>query len=494
MDIKKIVLSSVWLLLFHAGLVNAEGAVEQLVKHHTQQHAGLTGAYVLEKGEDALLARAWLADHAVKSIDVQYFIWSTDNIGVLAAEALLRAADRGVKVRVIVDDLLVDASNKSLVALAIHPNVSIRIYNPQHSVGSSIFSRLYHLITDFRGFNQRMHNKMFIVDNAVSITGGRNMADEYFDYDHEYNFKDRDILLAGPVIDLMKKSFNVYWDDELTVDAEKLLSSTERWMTKEQANDIYSELHAYANNPDNFKLEIKQRITNLFEKKFPALIKSMVWTNVHFVSDEPGKNSNKFSLDGGGNTTHVLANLLRSAERTITIQSPYLVMSEPAFKLFDELLKRGVKIRISMNSLPASDNLPSFSGYSRQRDELIEMGVDVYEFKPYPALAKTAMQRYKKLKDKNPIFAIHAKTLVVDSEAVFIGTYNLDPRSENLNTETGVYLYDKNLASQVEKSIENDMLPGNSWYTKEENGDEKATMMKRTKNLLLQFIPLTPIL
>jgi len=494
MSIKKIFISVCCLFILFSNFSWAGESLQKLVDTHTSQYPGLTGTYILEKGEDALLARAWLADNAVQSIDVQYFIWSTDNIGILAAESLLRAAERGVKVRVIVDDLLVDASNKSLVALAAHPNISIKIYNPQHSVGGSLFTRLLHLVTNFRSFNQRMHNKIFIVDGKVGITGGRNMADEYFDFDHEYNFRDRDALLVGPVVDLMDGGFQEYWNSNLSVDVEELLGATDSWLTQKQTQLVYKELHDYANNTENFEIEIKERISNLLAEGFPALINKMVWTNVHFVSDEPGKNSNKFSLGGGGKTTHVLANLLRTAEKTITIQTPYLVVSEPAFTLFDELLKRGVKIRINMNSLPASDNLPSFSGYSKQREELIEMGIEIYEFKPYPALAKEIMQRYTKLKDKNPIFAIHAKTLVVDSETVFIGTYNLDPRSENLNTETGIYLYDKDLAREVEKSIENDMLSGNSWYAKEENGDEKAAMFKRTKNLLLQFIPLTPIL
>jgi len=482
------------LIFLYIPLLQAESKLLQLVDEYSKQSPDLTGVYVLDKGKDALLARAWLVDNAVKSIDVQYFIWSSDKIGVLAAEALLRAADRGVKVRVIVDDLLVDASNKSMVALALHPNVNIRIYNSTSSVGKSIVTRLFHLVTNFRGFNQRMHNKVFITDNSVAITGGRNMADEYFDYDDEYNFRDRDVLLAGPVINLMQKSFEDYWDDELTIDVEKLLSSTERWMTPVQAKKIYKQLHDYASSPENFEFEIKQRITNLLEERFSILIDKMVWTNVHFVSDEPGKNTNTFSLGGGGTTTHVLANLLRDARETVTIQSPYLVMSPQATQLFQELLDRGVKIRINTNSLPASDNLAASSGYIRQRQELIDMGVDIYEFKPYPALAKQIMQRYKRLKDKNPVFAIHAKTLVVDSETVFIGTYNLDPRSQNLNTETGVYLYNKELARQVEMSIETDMLSGNSWFTKDENGDEKAAMLKRVKNIILQIIPLTPIL
>jgi len=172
-----------------------------------RQHPGKSGAFVLERGIDALLTRAWLADHAAASIEVQYFIWSTDNIGILAAESLLRAAERGTKVRVIVDDLLIDAPDESMLALSAHPNIEVRIYNPTNSVGVSIPERAFGLISNFRSCNQRMHDKTFIVDNMVAITGGRNMADEYFDYDHEYTFRDRDILLLGPVAGQMRQSF-----------------------------------------------------------------------------------------------------------------------------------------------------------------------------------------------------------------------------------------------------------------------------------------------
>ena len=157
-----------------------------------RSHPGQTGSYVLDRGEQALLARAWLVDHARSSIEIQYFIWSTDNIGILASEALLRAARRGVKVRVLVDDLLIDAPDKTLLALAKHPNIDIRIYNPLHSVGVPWYKRILNLVTNFRGANQRMHDKTLIVDGELAITGGRNMADEYFDYDHAYNFRDRD--------------------------------------------------------------------------------------------------------------------------------------------------------------------------------------------------------------------------------------------------------------------------------------------------------------
>jgi len=481
------------IIFLQAGTLHAAPSMSDLVSQQTALHPGLSGAFSLDKGEDALLTRAWMANNAVSSIDVQYFIWSTDNIGILAADALLRAAERGVKVRVIVDDLLIDAENKTLVALARHPNVFIRVYNPKYTVGTSFIKRIFNIFTNFRGVNQRMHNKTFMVDNQLAITGGRNMADEYFDYDYEYNFRDRDMLLAGPVVQNMKNSFEKFWNSKLSVDVDELLSRTDFRLSEEDTNKHYQELHAYADDPENFEAQVRQRIENL-PARFQKTIDEMRWANVHFVSDEPGKNENRFRLDGGGHTTTTLANLVREAKKQVTIQSPYLILSEDGFELFQELIDRGVKIRINTNSLPASDNLPSFSGYARQRQEILDMGIDIYEFKPHPAIGKAIMQRYTRLKDYNPIFAVHAKTLVVDSKAVFVGTYNLDPRSENLNTEAGVYLYDEVLAKQIETSIEGDMSKGNSWNARLENGDGEASIVHRSKNFLLQFLPLDPIL
>ena len=201
-------------------------------------NAGKTGVYVLDTGTQALLARAWLADHAKESIEVQYFIWSTDNIGILAAEALLRAAERGVRVRVIVDDLLIDAPDKSLLALALHPNIDIRIYNPQSSVGVPLHTRLLNVLTDFRGVNQRMHDKTLVVDGKIGITGGRNMAAEYFDYNHEYNFRDRDALLLGEAVKAMRASFERFWNSELSVKVEDLYDGLHRELRLDDAAQL----------------------------------------------------------------------------------------------------------------------------------------------------------------------------------------------------------------------------------------------------------------
>jgi len=199
--------------------------IEKLVQPMLAEHPDKTGLYVLEKGGEALLARGWLADRATKTIDVQYFIWGNDNIGKLAAETLLRAAQRGVHVRVLVDDLLMTADSDELFAMAYHPNIEIRLYNPVHSVGVNFLERLTELAIDFRGSNQRMHNKMFVVDETIAITGGRNMEDQYFDFGHANNYRDRDVLLVGDVISELSDTFGEFWNNKLAVPVERLVKN-----------------------------------------------------------------------------------------------------------------------------------------------------------------------------------------------------------------------------------------------------------------------------
>ncbi|MCB0410036.1 MAG: phospholipase D family protein, partial [Flavobacteriales bacterium] len=183
-----------------------------------------TGVYVLEEGDISMISRAWLSEYAERTIDVQYFIFSADNVGLIACDYLLRAADRGVNVRILVDDIMVEGDIDELLALDAHPNLSIKIYNPTTNFGKNILDKVKQLTTNFRGVNQRMHNKTFTVDNKVSITGGRNIADEYFDYDHEYNFRDRDVLLVGKASKDIEHSFNRFWNDTLSVAITKIVN------------------------------------------------------------------------------------------------------------------------------------------------------------------------------------------------------------------------------------------------------------------------------
>ncbi len=455
-------------------------------------HPGLNGVYALEKGEESLLARAWLSQQAVKSIDVQYFIWSADNIGILAAQRLLRAAENGAFIRVLVDDLLIDAGMESLVALDAHPGIEIRIYNPRHRVGVSKLRRLWNLASDFRAANQRMHDKVFLVDGKVAIIGGRNVADEYFDFDYEYNFRDRDLLLMGPETKAVSSHFEEFWASPLAAPLESLLKAELAAMTPEKRDIVYSELHRYASEPANFNPGPRKALAEL-PKRFDALLRDLVWEKrVTFVGDRPGKNKSK-GLGGGGGSTSAIAEAVGAARERVVIQSPYLVLSEYGLGFFADLAKR-VKVRVVTNSFGSTDNLPAYSGYRKIRSRLLASGVKVFEFKPQPAIEREILERRAELGTKPLIFAIHAKTVVIDGETVFVGTFNLDPRSANLNTEVGVLVRSKTLARRVEASIEADMRPENSWDAATGEGDAGGPLLKRLQVLLFRVLPLQPIL
>jgi putative cardiolipin synthase len=466
-------------------------------------HPGQSGAYVLDSGEEALIARAWLADHAQRSIDVQYFIWSTDNIGILAAEAILRAAERGVHARILVDDLLIDAPDKSLLALAKHPNIEIRIYNPNTSVGVPLRTRVWNALTDFRGINQRMHDKTFIVDGTVAITGGRNVAAEYYDYNQEYCFRDRDALVAGVVVNDMHASFERFWASPLARSVETLygglgLMQENVRVEDAEVQETYRELHAYAAEPSNFAPEVRAAIEGA-PAAFARVSAAAAWGEVDFVSDRPGKNAGREGMSGGGLSTDALVRLVESARERIVIQSPYLVPSEAAVELMRKTLARGVRVRINTNSLASTDNLQAFAGYRNLRASLLRMGLEIFEYKPDAATQTQSMQReliarLTAEKPRAPVFGLHAKTLVVDGKVAFIGTFNLDPRSENLNTEVGVVIHDAGVARAVEAAIEADMGPANSWNAATDDPDQFVPLAKRSKVRMWQLVPMKPVL
>jgi cardiolipin synthase C len=457
------------------------------------EHQGKTGVYVLEKGEESLLARAWLTDKAEQTIDIQYFIWSTDNVGTLASEALLRAAERGVKVRVLVDDFLIKADETSLLALATHPNVDIKIYNPRHSVGVSKLKRYYYLLTDFRKSNQRLHNKIAIFDGKVGITGGRNMADEYYDFDNEYNFRDRDVILVGQTVPTMSLVFDEYWQSELSVAVEELLADSYKDLTQEVIKSARQTLHDYASNTENYSDEVKSALQNMTPRVM-ELWPYLIWDDAKFISDRPGKNEGQSGLAGGGEATTHLLNEVMLAKKSITIQSPYLVMPEGGMEVFADLIKQGVDVKVITNSLASTDNLFAFSGYQNQKKELLGIGVNIYEYKPYPDIAKKLFERTEYVDKTMPVFAIHAKTMVIDGQTLFIGTFNLDPRSANLNTEVGVIVKNENLSQAVEEYILNDAKPVNSWDVRKYDANQEVGLFKRFKLFLVRLLPMHAVL
>ena len=449
-----------------------------------------TGAFVLEDGSGSMIARAWLSEYAEKTIDIQYFIFSIDNVGLIACDYLVRAADRGVKVRILVDDIMVDADIEDIWVFNSHENISVKIYNPGVNLGKNIFQKIGKFASDFRGANQRMHNKTLIVDDKVVITGGRNIADEYFDYDHEYNFRDRDILLIGKETVKVSKSFNEFWSDSLSVDVHSVLKEAPEKVATEHTFD---NLHQYACNPENFWPQVRERIKNL-PSAFNSIKESgkLVWLDdIQFISDVPGKNTEQSKLGGGGITTSALIELVKNATSTIDIQTPYLITSELSQDLFREAVNRGVKVRIMTNSLASTDNVEAFSSYQSSRLDLLETGVRIFEYRPDAAIRKKIMSGELQAElDYTPKFGLHAKSMVIDNKITVVGTFNLDPRSANLNTECIVIARSEQLAAGVLSGMEEEFKPENSWETTVDyNPDSEVGKYKRLKTWTRKVIP-----
>ncbi|WP_375748347.1 phospholipase D family protein [Vibrio sp. HN007] len=447
-----------------------------------------SGVYVLEQGAEAMMSRAWLTERAEKTIDIQYFIFSVDNVGLIATDYLVKAAERGVKVRVLVDDIMLEARGDELLMLTAHENIEIKIYNPNANIGKNIVDKLVTLTTDFHSLNQRMHNKVFLADNKVAITGGRNIADEYFGFDHTYNFRDRDVFLVGEVVDSVSESFEQYWQYSESISVENLVSDNPY-----SENPDFSRLHAYACNPDNFHPEIRDEITKV-PQTFQSLMeeeKFQFLDRVEYISDEPGKNDQTSFLGGGSVTQRKLAELASEAQKSIVIQTPYLITTKADRRFLKSLVDRGVEIKILTNSLASNDNLEAFSGYQRNRKDLLKTGVEIYEFRPDAKIRQRVMTEhmYKRLPN-TPIFGLHAKTMTIDDNITVVGTYNFDPRSANLNTESFTVIYSESIAQDVKSSMLLEMEPENAWLISESfNPDKEVSLYKRIKVKIRRIVP-----
>ncbi|RTZ15204.1 phospholipase D family protein [Vibrio aquaticus] len=447
-----------------------------------------SGVYVLEQGAEAMMSRAWITERAEHSIDIQYFIFSVDNIGLIATDYLVQAAERGVRVRVLIDDIMLGARGDELLMLAAHENIEIKIYNPNVNIGKNIVDKLGTLLTDFHSLNQRMHNKVFLADSQIAITGGRNIADEYFGFDHEYNFRDRDVFLAGQVVSDVEDSFNTFWNSDISVPVEQLVDENPH-----PKNPDFSRLHSYACNPGNFHPEIRAEIEKV-PKTFNHLMEQGRFRfveRVEYISDKPGKNDQQNFLGGGSITKGKLVELAEQAENNILIQTPYLVTTSSDRKFLRQLVDSGIEIKILTNSLASNDNLEAFSGYQRDRAALLSTGVEIYEFKPDAKVRQRVMTEhmFKKL-PTTPIFGLHAKTMTIDDHITVVGTYNFDPRSANLNTESFTVIESPEITSSVKESMLVEMEPENAWRVTEDfNPDDEVSLMKRIGVKLRRIVP-----
>ncbi len=424
-----------------------------------ERHVGQSGLLLLDKGEEALVWRGVLADSAQRSIDAQYFIWEEDNTGTIAAEYLLRAANRGVRVRVLIDDFPINTKPRYLALLDAHPNIEIRIYNPAGEISSSVVTKLLSAAYDLKRFNQRMHNKAYIVDGSITILGGRNIADEYYDMHTSYNFRDRDVLAIGPIVQKVTHGFDIYWNSKWAVPVNALIKQN---TTEQERHDYYTALHKYAQDPNNHPQRFHRSLVE-GSNELASIADRVVWGSVELINDVPGKNDDPEKLDAFGRSGKKLTEIALQAQHEILVQTPYLVMMPGTFAVVKKLIDRGATVRIHTNSFASTDNLPAFAGYVRHREKILQHGVELYEQKAQPVSRQHLIDRHKHL-GESTVFALHAKTAVFDRKTVFIGSFNLDPRSTHLNTEMGLLINSSEFAEKVAAIIERDMGLDNSWH------------------------------
>jgi putative cardiolipin synthase len=419
------------------------------VAAHAHEAAGLSVFKLLLGNEDALLWRLALADSASESIDAQYFIWSNDAAGGLLFERLLAAADRGVRVRLLVDDLTLASSDRNLAIYASHPNLEIRLYNPG-KFRESTLGTVGDLILDFKDMNRRMHNKLFIADGLFGIVGGRNIGDAYFGLSDGYNFRDLDVLLAGPVLAEIRAAFDSYWNADLAYAADSLrgdVSATElaelraRLARNVVARDV----------PPAFQREAQD-----WTQRLATLPLSMQPGDARYLQDYPDRIDERRPR-----LRDMLGSVAVPSRRELLIMTPYLIPVGDLLADIAQLEASGVEVKILTASMGANNHTIAHSHYKKYRRRILETGADLYEFRHDPSAAARAAA------DTAPVraqyVALHIKALVGDRRRCFIGSLNLDPRALEINTENGLYIESPALAAQLAAVFDELTGAPNAW-------------------------------
>lgn len=424
------------------------------VNEQWMDHTGKTGVAPLGRGADAFAARMILADAAQSSIDAQYYIWHGDLTGSLLLDALMRAAKRGVRVRLLVDDNGTAGLDPELAVLNAHKNAEVRLYNPFNLRRFKVLSYGF----DFFRLNRRMHNKSFIVDGAATILGGRNIGDEYFDTGPTALYVDLDVLAVGEVVSEVARDFDRYWAAPAVHPAGPIVGVVGAH------NPIKTRVDGFANNPQLVKYRKIIAASDLVQDFGNGMLE-LEWTDVVLVSDDPIKGL------GAVPREDLLATRLAQAVGRIETRfdgiSPYFVPGAAGVDAFSTLEDFGVQVRMLTNSLEATDVLPVHAGYAKRRHDLLVAGVEVFELKRQ---ASVTVPRDKVGPFGSSGASLHAKTFAVDGQRIFIGSFNFDPRSTTLNTEMGLLIDSKVMAGRMHAAFDR-KFDGLAWEVAVQDGD-----------------------
>ena len=414
----------------------ADTPLGRAIAPQAASHPGLTGIEPIGDGRVALALRLTLLRHAARSIDIQTFIWHADNAGTLLYEEVLRAAERGVRVRLLLDDVNAKGLDPIFALLDAQPNLELRLYNPFTMRGS----RGLGFLGDFERLNRRMHNKSFTVDNQATIVGGRNIADEYFETGEGLSFADFDVLAVGAAVQGVSAQFDLYWNSGSAYPARLVIERE----PKPSRAEFAERARAVAATPIARAYEEAMRRAPQIQALLAGEMKPE-WTTARVVHDDPGKT---VAASRDERELQLLPKLIEAfgpPDREFDLVSPYFVPGEGGTAALVALARRGVRVRILTNSLAGTDEVSVHSGYARRRKDLLRAGVELYEIKPSAA---PILQRGEEV-GKHSTAGLHAKTFAVDRRKIFVGSFNFDPRSAKLNTEMGLVIDSVPLARRL---------------------------------------------
>ncbi len=454
---------------------------------------GKSGVAMLANVELALRMRNAMAGIAEKTLDVQYYIWSSDTVGRLLIHRLVEAADRGVRVRVLLDDQPVKSKDISLATFSSHPNIEIRLFNPLAGRGKGGIA----FISEFSRVNHRMHNKLFVMDNAVAVIGGRNIGDRYFGINPKANARDLDMAVVGPAVSGLSETFDLFWNSRWAIPVETLAKETPGPEELEGLKTQLAELVSASLPSLPYSVDID---TPAMYKHLEEARSILKWAPVEILYDTPDKV--KTSEARVQNATIVVADEMKEE---LLMEMAYFVPGKRGVANLKEYVERGIKVKILTNSMASNNVMAAHAGYAKYRKSILEAGGELYEYRPDASDRENWAPAAKEA-----VTQLHSKTFVIDRKIVFIGTFNLDPRSKVINTEMGVIVRDPWFAGQVADFIEGGMSPANSyrvlpdekdpekllWTTMDGQKEKKYRYDPKTgffKNLGVAFIRLFPI-
>ncbi len=467
------------------------------------QHQNQSGFRLLTLSTNALLSRVALADHAKHSIDLQYYIFANDLTGHLLMQHLLAAADRGVRVRMLIDGNNFTDKDRLFEALNSHLNIKIKLFNPLQTRDPSLLSRAAQFMLEWQRLNRRMHNKSFIVDNNVAIIGGRNIGDPYFDAGSDTHFRDLDVVAIGPVVQQASVAFDAYWNCDAAYSLQSPANTDDSAQRLGTARKVLQrEMRTFAES--DYALSVLDELPN-----GPTADRrgAWFWGDAELVADQPEKIEASHDVPALRIGPR-LKEMLDSAQHEILATTPYFIPGDKGTKHLASLAQRGVSIKVLTNSLASTDETAAHAGYVHYRKDLLDGGVQLYELKPFAGQSQqpTAL-------GKSSGISLHAKTIVVDGRQVFIGSLNMDQRSKLLNTEMGVIVDSPGLAHAIGLFFNTATLPSNAyqvtvdpgshqlvWHATDDGKDAtyrsepEANTKRRAEVTLLRLLPIDSLL